>query len=72
MTLAWDQLSWQKGALATRGQLTGLPLSWVDAFTTAEGAKSGPLSQAGLGGDVVFDGSWDFAPARRRRHTRRA
>ena len=61
MALAWDQLSWQKGALATRGQLTGLPLSWVDAFTTAEGAKSGPLSQAGLGGDVVFDGSWDFA-----------
>ncbi len=60
MTLAWDQLSWQQGALATRGQLTGLPLSWVDAFTTAEGAKSGPLSQAGLGGDVVFDGSWDF------------
>lgn len=60
MTLAWDQLSWQKGALATRGQLTGLPLSWVDAFTTAEGAKTGPLSQAGLGGDVVFDGSWDF------------
>ncbi|MDP2074001.1 translocation/assembly module TamB domain-containing protein [Hydrogenophaga sp.] len=60
MTVAWDQLSWQRGALATRGQLTGLPLSWVDAFTTAEGAKSGPLSQAGLGGDVVFDGSWDF------------
>ncbi|MFW2354977.1 translocation/assembly module TamB domain-containing protein [Hydrogenophaga sp.] len=60
MTLAWDQLSWQRGALATRGQLTGLPLSWVDAFTTAEGAKTGPLSQAGLGGDVVFDGSWDF------------
>jgi translocation and assembly module TamB len=60
MTLAWDQLSWQKGVLMTRGQLTGLPLSWVDAFTTAEGAKSGPLSQAGLGGDVVFDGSWDF------------
>ncbi len=61
LLLAWEQLSWQKGALATRGQLTGLPLSWVDAFTTPEGAKSGPLSQAGLGGDVVFDGSWDFA-----------
>ena len=61
MTLAWEQLSWQKGALLTRGQLTGLPLSWVDAFTTAEGAKSGPLSQAGLGGDVVFDGSWDLS-----------
>jgi translocation and assembly module TamB len=61
MTLAWEQLSWQQGALATRGQLTGLPLSWVDAFTTAEGAKSGPLSQAGLGGDVVFDGNWDLS-----------
>ncbi|QHE75284.1 translocation/assembly module TamB domain-containing protein [Hydrogenophaga sp. PBL-H3] len=60
MILAWDQLSWQKGALMTRGQLTGLPLSWVDALTTAEGAKGGPLSQAGLGGDLVFDGNWDF------------
>lgn len=60
MVLAWDQLSWQKGALMTRGQLTGLPLSWVDALTTAEGAKGGPLSQAGLGGDLVFDGNWDF------------
>jgi translocation and assembly module TamB len=61
LLLAWEQLSWQKGALLTRGQLTGLPLSWVDAFTTPEGAKSGPLSQAGLGGDVVFDGSWDLS-----------
>lgn len=60
MTLAWEQLSWAKGALLTRGQLTGLPLSWIDAFTTAEGARTGPLSQAGLGGDVVFDGNWDF------------
>ena len=61
LLLAWEQLSWQKGALLTRGQLTGLPLSWVDAFTTAEGARSGPLSQAGLGGDVVFDGNWDLS-----------
>ena len=60
MTLAWEQLSWQQGALRTRGQLTGLPLSWIDAFITAEGARSGPLSQSGLGGDVVFDGNWDF------------
>jgi len=64
LTLAWERLSWRAGALDTRGQLTGLPLSWVDALATAEGAQSGPLSQAGLGGDVVFDGSWDlFLPA---------
>lgn len=61
MTLAWEQLSWQQGALLTRGQLTGLPLSWVDALATAEGAKAGPLNQAGLGGDVVFDGTWDLS-----------
>jgi translocation and assembly module TamB len=64
MTLAWERLAWKAGALDTRGQLTGLPLSWVDALATAEGARHGPLSQAGLGGDVVFDGSWDlFLPA---------
>ncbi|MGE0096833.1 MAG: translocation/assembly module TamB domain-containing protein [Hydrogenophaga sp.] len=64
MTLTWDRLTWKAGALDTRGQLTGLPLSWVDALATAEGARYGPLSQAGLGGDVVFDGSWDlFLPA---------
>lgn len=64
MSLAWDQFAWQQGALLTRGRLTGLPLSWIDALTTAEGARAGPLSQAGLGGDVVFDGGWDlFLPA---------
>ena len=64
MTLSWDRLTWKAGALDTRGQLNGLPLSWVDALATAEGARYGPLSQAGLGGDVVFDGSWDlFLPA---------
>lgn len=60
MTLAWERLTWNAGALDTRGQLTGLPLSWVDALATAEGARNGPLSQSGLGGDVVFDGSWDM------------
>ena len=64
MTLAWERLTWKAGALDTRGQLTGLPLSWVDALATPEGARYGPLSQAGLGGDVVFDGAWDlFLPA---------
>jgi translocation and assembly module TamB len=61
MTLAWDRLGWKAGALDTRGRLSGLPLSWIDAMATAEGARSGPLSQSGLGGDVVFDGAWDLS-----------
>jgi translocation and assembly module TamB len=61
MTLAWEHLTWQAGALDTRGQLTNLPLSWVDALATPEGARHGPLSESGLGGDVVFDGSWDLS-----------
>ena len=64
MVLSWERLSWRAGALDTRGRLTGLPLSWLDTLATAEGARHGPLSQAGLGGDVVFDGDWDlFLPA---------
>lgn len=60
MTLAWDRITWRAGALETRGELTGLPLSWVDALATPEGARHGPLAEAGLGGDVVFDGAWDL------------
>lgn len=61
MTLAWERITWRAGALDTRGQLSHLPLSWVDALATPEGARHGPLSESGLGGDVVFDGSWDLS-----------
>jgi translocation and assembly module TamB len=61
MALAWERMTWQAGALDTRGQLTSLPLSWIDALATPEGARHGPLSESGLGGDVVFDGSWDLS-----------
>lgn len=60
VTLAWDQLAWQAGALQTRGRLSGLPLSWVDQLARAEGNASGPVTRAGLGGDLVFDGDWDL------------
>jgi len=59
LTLAWDSLAWQAGALQSKGRLTGLPLSWVDALATAEGAASGPITQAGVSGDLLFDGDWD-------------
>ena len=59
MTLAWDTLRWQAKALQTRGQLRGLPLSWIDALATAPGASAGPLALAGVRGELVFDGDWD-------------
>lgn len=60
VTLAWDQLAWQAGALQTRGRLSGLPLSWMDQLARAEGNASGPVTRAGLSGDLVFDGDWDL------------
>ena len=59
LTVAWDSIRWQGDAIETRGRLSGLPLSWIDALATAEGAGSGPIAQAGVRGDIVFDGSWD-------------
>jgi translocation and assembly module TamB len=59
LTLAWDSIRWQGDAIETRGRLSGLPLSWIDALATAEGAASGPITQAGVRGDIVFDGTWD-------------
>lgn len=59
LTLAWETIRWQGEALETRGRLSGLPLSWIDALATAEGTTSGPIAQAGVRGDVVFDGTWD-------------
>jgi translocation and assembly module TamB len=60
VTLAWDQLDWQAGTLQTRGRLIGLPLAWVDILGQAEGAQTGPLTRAGLSGDMVLDGDWDL------------
>lgn len=58
--LTLDELNWQGGTLQTRGRLTGLPMDWVDLLARAEGAESGPLALAGLGGNLVFDGGWDL------------
>lgn len=43
--------------LQSQGELIGLPLAWVDAFTAA-GAES-PLAAVGLGGNLVFNGRWN-------------
>jgi translocation and assembly module TamB len=47
--------------LQTRGRLSGLPLAWADQLARAQGQSNGPVTQAGLNGDLVFDGDWDLA-----------
>ena len=59
LSIAWDSLVWQANTLQTRGRLSDLPLAWVEVLGTAEGAKNGPLTRAGLSGNLVFDGQWD-------------
>jgi translocation and assembly module TamB len=60
LNLSWDSLVWQADTLQTRGQLKGLPLAWIDALATPEGANAGPITRAGIGGDLLFDGQWDI------------
>jgi translocation and assembly module TamB len=59
LSVSWDSLVWQANTLQTRGQLKGLPLAWIDALASAEGASAGPIAGAGIGGNLVFDGQWD-------------
>ena len=59
LSVVWDSLVWQANTLQTRGRLSDLPLAWVDVLASAEGAKTGPLTRAGLSGNLVFDGQWD-------------
>ena len=60
LSLAWDSLVWQAKTLQTRGRLQGLPLAWIDALATTGGASGGPITSAGIGGNLVFDGQWDL------------
>lgn len=43
--------------LQSKGELTGLPMAWADAFT-APGQDS-PLAAIGMSGNLVFNGRWD-------------
>ena len=59
LSVSWDSLLWQANTLQTRGQLKGLPLAWIDALATPEGASTGPIAGAGVNSDLLFDGQWD-------------
>ncbi|MDP2149259.1 MAG: translocation/assembly module TamB domain-containing protein [Parvibaculum sp.] len=60
LTVAWESLVWRPDTFQTRGRLSGLPMAWIDVLGRGEGARAGPLTQAGLSGNLVFDGSWDI------------
>ncbi|WP_027995374.1 translocation/assembly module TamB domain-containing protein [Simplicispira psychrophila] len=62
VALTWQPLRLVQSAqgavqLQTQGELTGLPLAWVDALSAAD-AES-PLAAMGLAGNLVFNGRWD-------------
>jgi len=59
--LTWGPLRWQDGELSSSGRLSGLPLQWVERLAGT------PLRDAGLSGDIVFDGGWSATLGRQLR-----
>jgi translocation and assembly module TamB len=60
LTLEWQSLLWQAKALETQGRLEGLTMPWMEALA-AVGQPASPevMGQAGVSGDLVFDGAWN-------------
>ena len=59
--VAWGPARWRAGELVSAGHITGLPLQWAERVTGAR------LAEAGLTGDVVFNGDWDISLGRKLR-----
>lgn len=59
--LSWEPLRWQAGELDSRGRLSGLPQQWLERLAGT------PLQDAGLSGDLVFDGAWQATLGRQLR-----
>lgn len=59
--LAWDSLRWSNGRLESRGRASELALGWLDTLLVSPAAPRGPLAQAGLGGELMLQGSWDLS-----------
>lgn len=59
----WEPLHFSQGGTApdrayrlqSRGRLQGLPMAWTEAF-----GGGAALTEAGISGDLVFDGEWDI------------
>jgi len=56
--VAWGPARWRAGELVSTGHITGLPLQWAERVAGVQ------LAEAGLTGDVVFNGDWDVALGR--------
>jgi translocation and assembly module TamB len=52
--LAWGPARWHAGALSSTGRITGLPLQWAERLAGAN------LADAGIEGQLLFDGQWDL------------
>jgi translocation and assembly module TamB len=59
--ISWDAARWSQGLLESRGQASGLALNWIDALLASPAAPQGPLSQAGLSGEVLLQAGWELS-----------
>ena len=58
--LAWQPVTWQAGGrteLSSKGELRALPMGWMTLMSDKA------LADAGLSGDLLFDGQWDLSLA---------
>jgi translocation and assembly module TamB len=53
--LSWQPTRWQPGEFVTTGSLKGLPLAWAELLLGPQ------ITNAGLVGNLIFDGEWDVA-----------
>ena len=64
LSLAWERLAWQGGALDTQGRLEGLSIPWLEALAAtaqeAQPERNTTNIQSGISGDLVFDGAWNM------------
>jgi translocation and assembly module TamB len=51
--LAWQPTRWQPDEFVTAGSLKALPMAWIELLLGPQ------FSNAGLVGDLLFDGEWD-------------
>ena len=51
--LAWQPTRWQPDEVVTAGSLKGLPLAWAELLLGPQ------ITNAGLVGNLVFDGEWN-------------
>ncbi|HEY9095356.1 MAG TPA: translocation/assembly module TamB domain-containing protein, partial [Hydrogenophaga sp.] len=63
LSLAWQRLTWQGGALDTQGRLEGLTVAWLEALAaTPQAAQPEEVATnrvSAISGDLVFDGAWN-------------